>query len=343
MRRLTASLVLLISLAPAAGLQAQEGAEVRLLADPGDVVWVGEKVDIHLELWTEALSFSGQAFTLPEALGGYLLRADSSTINVTERRGRVTWTGLRYTFNLYPQRPGKVVIPAFNVRFATSAGYGSEPRPYTFSTQPLAVTAQLPPGADTGSLLVTTTDFNVVASWQPELTGEGSIELKTGDALVLTVEREADEVPGMVFEPLPEFEIEGLGVYAAAPEVNDRVYRGELTGTRTDRITLVCALPGSYELPELTFQWWDQQREKLHQETIPALAIEVVQNPAWATPPPKEKANEGISFNRDYLWLVLAALLMWWPGWPLVRTFTAWLRSELRARRLAPLNPREPR
>jgi hypothetical protein len=341
MRQLTASLVLLISLTQAAW--AQDGADIRLLADTGDVVWVGEKVDVHLELWTEALSFSGQAFTLPEAQGGYLLRADSSTINMTERRGSETWTGLRYTFNLYPQRPGKVVIPAFNVRFSTRAGYGSEPRPYTFSTQPLAVTAQLPPGADTGSLLVTTTDFNVVATWQPELTGEGSIELKTGDALVLTVEREADEVPGMVFEPIPEFELEGLGVYAAAPEVNDRVYRGDLTGERTDRITLVCELPGSYELPEITFQWWNPQREQLHRETIPALIIEVVQNPAWAAPPPAAEANEGFGLNRNHYWLLLAALLMWWPGWPLARAVAAWLRIELRARRLVPLNPRGPR
>ena len=338
MRRLIASLALLLSLA--AESQAQDGADIRVLVGRDDAVWVGERVDIHLELWTDALSFSGLSFSLPVAEGGYLLPADSSTINMSERRGHETWQGLRYTFSLYPQRPGEVVVPAFDVRFSTRAGYGSEPKSYDFRTQPLSVRAELPPGVEGSALLVTTTEFSLDAAWEPVPDEEGVLELMTGDALVLTVKREAGGVPGMVFAPLPDFETDGLGVYTDPPAVNDRVHRGDLTGTRTDRITLICESPGRYELPGLDFQWWDPRRERLNEESVPGLVVEVAQNPAWAAAPAGGEESGQKGFDWRFLWLAPVALLLWWPVWPLARAAMTWLREEFRARRLEPLNPR---
>jgi len=345
MIRLRAVLASTLVLLQAATVFAQspDDAEIRLVAANDGPAWVGEKVDVYLDLWTRDLSFSGQAFTLPEARGGYLLQADSTTLKLTERRAGSSWQGLRYVFSLYPQRPGTVTVPPFDVRFSTGAGYGSEPRDWSFTTQELAVEAVLPPGAEAGALLVTTTDFSLDARWEPETAEQDRVELKVGDALVLSVERVARGVPGMVFAPLPELSIDGLGVYPDPPVVDDRVSRGDLTGTRKDRVTLVCERPGTYRLPALGFQWWDPQRQQLNRQTVPALTIEVKPNPAWAVAPESAGGDGSPAFDWRLLWLVPAALLAWWPGWPIVRAAAGWLRRELRARRLAPLNPRGPR
>lgn len=338
MSRNLSRLLILLVLAPFV-VQADDSASIRFEASRQEAVWVGERLDIYLELWTDDVSFSGQSFVQPQVSGGYLLPTESGTVKLNEKRDGVTWQGLRYTMSLYPQRAGEIGIPAFDVRFSTSAGYGSEPEEHFFRTQALTVESRLPPGANTESLLVTTSDFRMDTQWEPSLPAEeGPIELLTGDALVLTVKREASGVPGMVFAPLADIEIEGLGVYVDAPVVRDRANRGALTGTRIDRITLVCEHTGSYRLPEFRFQWWDPVREKLHEEVIPAVQISVTENPAWAR---ETAVREDSSFrvNWNYLWIVVIAVLLWWPGRQVYRLLTSWLKKQLSARRLPPLNP----
>ena len=320
-------------------LQAEETADVRILPGTDDAVWVGEKVDVYLELWTNQLSFGDQFFVLPEVNGGFLMQPDSTTVKLTERRGSESWQGLRYYLSLYLQRAGQVEIPSFEVRFSTRAGFGSDSLPHVFQTQTLSVAARMPPGADSGGLLVSTSSFNLQGGWEPAPSEEGIVELMTGDALVLELRREAAEVPGMVFAPLPEPVVEGLGVYPDTPSVDDRLNRGQLTGVRSDRITLVCEKPGQYELPEYRFQWWDPVSQRLHEEVIPALKLEVVPNPAWGASAAAGQRSEGLGLDVRWLWLPLAALLLWWPVWPMARMLAAWFGREVRARRLVPLNP----
>lgn len=342
MSRTWISLLLLTALLLAApvSVRADEVASIRFEASNAEAVWVGERLDIYLELWTSDVTFSGQSFVQPQVSGGYLMPPESGTVKLNERRGGLAWQGLRYTMSLYPQRPGQIEIPAFDVRFSTSAGYGSEPQQHQFRTQALRIESRLPPGADNSRLLVTTRRFSVDARWQPSLPGEeGPLELLTGDALVLTLKREASGVPGMVFAPLPEIEIEGLGIYTDAPTVQDRANRGDLTGIRNDRITVVCEEVGSYRLPELRFQWWDPAGETLHEEVFPAVQIEVAVNPAWARETGAREAAEPFRMNWNYLWFLVAAVLCWWPGRWLYRRFSTWLKEQLGARRLPPLNP----
>lgn len=146
----------------------------------------------------------------------------------------------------------------------------------------------------------------------------------------------------MVFAPLPPFEVDGLGVYSDAPAVEDRVNRGDLTGQRVDRITVVCESPGVYTLPGLQFQWWDPVREQLNKRSLAPVNLEVVRNPAWSTPDVNGSSNESLQIDWRLLWVVPVILLLWWPGLPLARRARAWLRHELGARRLQPLNPRAP-
>lgn len=338
MSRNLSRLFILLVLAPFA-VCADDGASIRFEASSEEVVWVGERLDLYLELWTDDVSFSGQSFVQPQVIGGYLLPTESGTVKLNEKRDGVSWQGLRYTMSLYPQRAGEIGVPAFDVRFSTSSGYGSEPKEHSFRTQALTVESRLPPGADTENLLVTTSDFRMDAEWEPSLPQEdGPLELLTGDALVLTVKREANGVPGMVFAPLADVEIEGLGVYVDAPVVRDQANRGALTGTRSDRITLVCEKSGSYRLPEFRFQWWNPVREELHEEIIPAVQISVTENPAWAR---ESVARQDSSFrvNWNYLWIVVITLLLWWPGRQVYHTLANWLKKQLSARRLPPLNP----
>jgi hypothetical protein len=312
-----------------------EQAEIRFSAASDEVAWVGQGIDLHLELWTEALSFSGQGWVLPEVPGALLMQNDSSALNMNERRGGASWQGVRYSFQLYAQRPGTLTVPSFTVRFETRNGYGSEPRAWSFETSPLQLAASLPPGADGDGLLLTTDDFSMTAAWSVQPPEDGVLELNVGDALRLTVEREANDVPGMVFTPLSVPEIPGLGIYADAPQVVDKNYRGTLTGTRRDVITFVCEKPGEYRLSGQRFRWWNPSSEELREEVVPALELVVVEHPAWNTAGHAGAGQTGEAFDpaRTAVWLVLSLFLAG-AAWKAHKPLSNWLsrlREEQRA------------
>ena len=319
--------LLLLLQAPVAGASGPQG-EIRFRPASEGSTWVGQELELQLELWSDGLSFGDQLFVLPEVTGGFLLQADSNTVKLSENRDGVAWQGLSYTLLFYPQREGRLEIPSFEVRYTASTGYGSAPTPFQFQTSPLFVDARLPPGVDRGSLLVTTGSFELESSWTPGIADDGPVQLKVGDALSLEVTRRAQEVPGMVFAPLPVFSIDGLGVYPASPAVNDRINRGALTGNRTDAITFICEREGNYEIPEMRFQWWDPERETLAEKLIPAVQLVVAANPAYATSQPAARNGPGQAVD----WKVITAagvllVLLIYPARLLARRLAAGLRA----------------
>ena len=277
------------------------GGEIRFTAAREEASWVGQETPLYLELWTNGFSFRDQWFVLPEVRGGYLLQPDSTTVKLSENRAGVPWQGLRYTLLFYPQRAGRLEIPSFEVRFSAAAGFGSEPAQFSRATPSLTLESRLPPGADGGGLVVTTTSFTLNTAWSPLPEEEGPMPLKAGDAVTLQVERRARDVPGMVFAPLPRPSLDGLGVYPETAQVNDQVNRGELTGVRVDTVTYVCEREGRYTIPELRFQWWDPGRQLLSEQVVPALELEVTGNPAFATSGASGRIQVGSWFSMKSL------------------------------------------
>lgn len=329
-RRLTEFLFLVLLL-QSGSLAALQG-EVRFVPATEEPVWVGQELELYLELWTNGLSFSDQHFVLPEVRGGFLLQPEASTVKLSETRRGESWQGLRYTLLLYPQRAGRLEVPAFDVSFSSRVVFGTEPERFEYRAPVLEIPARLPPGADPRGLLVTTDDFSLDAEWRPRAGDGGSLQLEVGDALTLEVRRRALAVPGMVFTPLPAFDVPGLAVYADTPQIEDRVNRGVLNGSRLDRVTFICEQEGRYEIPEIKFQWWDPQRGSLSEQTLPALEVEVRPSVGWGS----GAASRARSGPEAWSWLVSAmvlGVLAVIPGrWLASRLTTVWRQWQMRRR-----------
>jgi hypothetical protein len=303
-------------------------SEVRLQPGREGTVWVGQELELNLELWTSGVSFRGQQFSLPQISGAYLLQADSSTIKLNENRDGQDWQGLRYSLLLYPQRAGRIEVPSFVVNFSASDSFVGDFEPFSFSSAPLVVEVTSPPGMDPGSLLVTTSDFSLESSWEPALSGQEPLQLKTGDALHLRIKRRAADVPAMVFAPLPEFTIDGLRAYPKAPAVNDRVNRGELEGMRTDSLTFICEQVGTYRVPDMRFQWWNPVQQRLNEEVVPGIEFVVVPNPAYGDSQPitSEEVQRAVPIRKMIISFALLTLLFFVARWFTPR-FKSWLQK----------------
>ncbi len=289
-------------------LSTQIAAEDEVLADIGisiqqdGDIWRGQQVTVNLDLKTTGYSFANTHFNLPEVNGAFLMQTDTTTIKFSEKIDAVTWQVIRYPLALYPQTAGQLEIPAIEVRFSTSAGFGSAEKAFEFQTAPLQIQVQSPPGVKQNEMVITTTSFKFDYTWQPE-----SGAAHTGDALTLTVSRQASNISAMLLPPLPVYQVEGLATYPQAPVVNDKTNRGDLTGERTDSIIWVVEKPGVYDIPGIRFQWWDPNSLELKQQIIPGIKLNILPLPSDKTPP--DEADKNAQSGNDHLLVLLIIIL----------------------------------
>jgi len=310
-RKLLLSAILPVFLQFSAALADDEvQADVQISIKENGEIWTGQQVTLNLDLKTTGFSFSNSHFNLPEVGGAFLMQTDTTTIKLTENVNGVVWQVIRYPLALYPQKAGLLEIPPIDVRFVTSAGFGSAEKAFEFQTEPLQLSIKAPPGIKPGDLVITTTSFELDYSWQPQ-TGA----TQTGDAITLTVNRRAKDISAMLLPPLPVYRTDGLAVYPQAPEINDKTNRGDLTGERTDSIIWVVEKPGSYTIPGIRFQWWDPGSNELKQQIVAGTHLDIQPSAV------KEFTADGgdrSEQSRDvYLWLlvtaftILIAVLLW--------------------------------
>ncbi len=306
--RCSLAMLVLAVLTRTAGLaataaSAEDRAEVSLTVNVADAPWTGEQTTLNLDLKTPALSFAEIHFDLPEVAGALLLRTDSTTVKLSERRGGETWQVLRYPITLFPQQAGELLVPPIEVRFKTRAGFGAEPTSHRLETAPLQLAVRQPPGLEPGKVVVTTPDHSVSANWtlprQP---------VRAGDAITLTVERRAARLSAMLLPALPVFEAEGLAAYPAAPLIDDRTNRGSLVGARTDRITWIVERPGDYRLPTVAFRWWDPVREALNTDVVDGVSFSAEAAPGQPAPAGPRDAAPGRTPGISARHLVLGAV-----------------------------------
>ncbi len=285
---------------PAAAQDGDIQAGVSLSIQSVQDIWAGQQVTLNLDLKTNGLSFSNTHFNLPEVGGAFLMQTDTTTIKLTEKVNGQSWQVVRYPLALYPQKAGQLEIPPIDVRFGSSAGFGTEERVFALQSEPLVLSVNLPPGVSDDSLVITTSLFELDYDWQPE-TGIAH----TGDAFTLTVNRRAKNISAMLLPPLPVYQLAGLSAYPQAPEVTDNTNRGDLTGVRTDRIIWVVEKPGSYDIPGIRFQWWDPDNRELKQQLVTGLQLDILPSGSGLA-----TTNMGDGNRRDRGFLLTALILV---------------------------------
>ena len=313
MSRLLRRLFLVTGLVLPLSLYAQDDevkAAVDISIEQGQETWAGQQVTLMLDLKTTGFSFSNTHFNLPEVSGAFLMQTDTTTVKLTEKVDGRDWQVIRYPLALYPQKADLLQVPPIDVRFTSSAGFGSTEKTFEFKTDPLELMVNLPPGAKPGELIVTTSSFELDHNWQPA-SGAANI----GDAFTLTVNRSAGDISAMLLPPLPVFQTDGLAAYPKAPDVNDKTDRGDLTGERIDSITWVVEQPGTYEIPGIRFQWWDPVSRELKQQIIPGLSMDIPQVVTDGTVTAKTESPGKRSERSVPLWIAVItaafAFMLW--------------------------------
>jgi hypothetical protein len=288
--------------------------------------WVGQRVILQVDVLAADAWAQLDGTPRIELPGAYVLPPQGQGVRLQETIEGRSFSGQRYEFFVYPQRAGKLVLPdtAIEVRVRQlGAGDGEETLPARLPE--LAFESRVPPGAEQVQGLISTTGLRVEQRWEP---ADGVRQV--GDAVRRTVRFEAPDVSGMAFPPLAHGPVEGFGVYPAEPQVDDRSERGSLQGARTETATYVAERAGRFELPAISFVWWDTAREQLQQAELPGMTVTVSGGPAAAAP-----AVIAATPRPAFWWWVLAgtAALVLLLHRPIARRWRAAAQSRTRSER----------
>jgi hypothetical protein len=246
-------------------------------------IWTGQRVRIAID----ALATDGwvgiSKVLLGDIDGALVLDRNPGGVSLTATVNGQVCSGQRKEISIFPQRSGEILIPEFTIlvepRAPGSSAAAEELKKHIPS---LSFTTKRPAGAAHG-MLVSTPSLKATQQWSTE-----SADASVGDAVERTIHFEADDLPGMIFQPLEMNDMPGVGIYRKQPSVQDRMQRGQLRGMREDSVTIVFEAAGTYAIPDITVQWFNLKTRELKTEMLPGRTFTVL---ATATPPSENSSR----------------------------------------------------
>jgi hypothetical protein len=264
---------------------------IRTWVQPDKNIVPGQQLNLFIEIATDKWFSGGTRIGRFEVEDAIVLQREKFAVNSTQKELGQSWTVQMWTLTVYPQRSGPFEIPAIPIRVSI-AGKNLESIVGEIQTNPLSFTTHKPQELDIADNWVATSRFEVRESFNKSIE-----ELKTGDALVRTINMSADDLPAMMLPGFAAEEIPGLAIYKKPPSVNDKVNRGDYTAERTEILTYVFEQVGDYELPPRTFYWWNTASETLESVILSGHSLSVTNLPGQVTIPDEEEAAAAPSID----------------------------------------------
>ncbi|GAB5415214.1 MAG: hypothetical protein Cons2KO_28170 [Congregibacter sp.] len=301
--------------------------EARLVIETAEPFYQKAPIIIAIEIGTPRWFARGTRVSSFRVAGAIVRPVSSFADNQTQRRADASWSFQRWRYRVYPQQTGTLERPPISASVSiNTADEGIVSGDVRLAAVRLDVTS--PPGVSEQQPWLATPDLRIEERWEGLRDG-----YEVGDAITRVRRFTAVDTPAMMIEESLIDPIEGLSLYAAPPELRDESSRGQLTGTREERLIITIEAPGEYELPGLQYQWFSTSTQRL--ETIEQAAFQFsvgADQGSDLDSPASPVAKRDLSWLISLLgWgsvsLVVAFLFLAVSRMPLVVSGTRWLRK----------------
>ncbi len=248
---------------------------VRSLLRPEGTARVGERIVWQVDVLAKDSWASLPRLPQINLSGAIVYTPSSQSVRLTETIEGSTYTGQRYEWWVYAKRPGKLTLPETAIDVvAKSFGVGAgEPEVSRRVLEQVVIEVKVPPGLDKDIPVVSADELTAHQSWDPAAVRR----FKVGDGISRRIERTLSGAPALMLPPVVFADVEGVRQYRKQPELNDRLNRGELVGSRSDSVTLVFERAGDFELPAVIIDWWEPASSTWQQLELPGIEVVVDQ------------------------------------------------------------------
>ena len=250
-------------------LIAQNKLSVELRLISPEPIIAKQAVIFEVEVATQSRFAKGTYLVNPSLNNAVLLPPSKLGTNSSKVVGGETWVSQIREITLYPSDAGAYQLPPVEVSVSVNlapAGVPADSVEGSIFTQPLNFQVTIPEDLKGYDNYIVSPDVSLTVNDN----SEDGFHYSVGDAISQTVTIKAHGVPAMMLPVLNIPAVDGLGVYHQPPELNDQSSRGELWGTRTEKLSYIFEQAGNYKIPEQIIYWWNIDTQELSQLTIPA-------------------------------------------------------------------------
>jgi hypothetical protein len=298
---------------------------VRATLTPEDGGVIGQRLHLLVDVLFRGDMQRPPRVVIPDMPAAQVMRFETQGTNMSDVIDGKTYVGQRFEFAIFPRRAGDLVVPPADVTLLDAGGDEIG----TVQGKSIHTHVSLPPGIDASQPVVATRKMALAEHWTPD----PKTAFKAGDALVRTITRTADDVPGLAMRDLVFTAPPGVRVYVEPPESIDKVERdGTVRGQRSDRVTYVFEAAGTFAIPAVSQSWWNLDDKRVEKAEGGGVAVIVSAAPistrmaGWIADP--------ALWLKPSTWLVLASLVAAFAAtlWLIARA-SNWLRAAWYERR----------
>ena len=225
----------------------------------------------------QAINLDGgeiSAFDIPDAIVEDLERR-----SFQRRVGNRTWLVTELRYAVYPQKSGRLTIPAVGFtarevqpgRSLLGARLGRRLR---LASEPIELDVKPVPASFPGEVWLPARELSLTENWSidPET-------LNVGDSTTRTLTLVARGLQGSQLPPLSSVQgslnIPELRFYPDQESIDQSELSDGLQGQRIQSEALVARSGGSWQLPEIRVPWWNTETDSLQYATLPARSVSV--------------------------------------------------------------------
>lgn len=261
-----------------------------------DTAYVQEQIILKLRLYkrTQIIDANWPPPKVPNAVVESL--SDARVFQTTV--GKYTYNVTEYSFAVFPQKSGKLDIPASKlvatIGSAGRSGFFYDPfssgKQIVRETQPITLNVKpIPKGYPKASWLPSPS-VALGDKWS-----EKTPTFTVGEAITRTVILQAKGLTATTLPNLPLPKGDQFKIYPDKTDTRTNVDVDGILSQRVSSYAFIPTQPGKITLPAITVSWWDIDQDKLQTATLPAQTINV--EPASgeqgnATPTPAEQRSD---------------------------------------------------
>ncbi|WP_204113469.1 BatD family protein [Shimia biformata] len=265
-------LALIFAFCVATGLAAQETVrpEVRVELSESETI-PGQAVDLRVTILVPTWMTQPVVFPSFELINMIVRLPDRATTPVTEQVGGVAWSGVSRRYQVSPMVPGRFVFPEQEALVTWADPETNQPREDRVTISSVELLGKVPAGAEGLDPFLAATGLTLTQ------TIEGAeAPLLPGDSVTRKLVAKVEGTSPVFLPPLlkPE-QIEGVSIYPSEPVLEEKVQRGEISGSRTESVTYLAQSGGGGQADAVSIQWFNLDTGKIETAVVDAVPLAV--------------------------------------------------------------------
>lgn len=182
-----------------------------------------------------------------------------------------TWSGVSRRYFITPMAPGQTRITGQELLITWADPGQTTPLETRVALEPIVIEGVIPEAAEGLDPFLAARRLTLSRD-MPEISGPLAAE----ESVSLTVTAEIEGVSAIMLPSLvPEISVQGVALYRDEPVVTDRDNRGVVSGTRSERITLLAESGGGARVPDISLQWYNLESGAVEEAVLDGFQIEV--------------------------------------------------------------------